>query len=341
MDKPIDWNQIRVLAVSHRVHPLLYQRLAEHTPGLVPEPLLAQLTKEFRAGVAHNVRLTGELVALCGAFAGAGIAVLPHKGPVLAQMAYRDLALRHMADLDLLVRPEDLGRSIALLAANGYTPQEGSASLSPSALLRWAADMTYWSPRGIYVEIHWRLTPSHSTLRIDHEVLWRSRTSVAVAGMELPALAPEALVLLLAVHGAKHCWDAIGWVADIAWLVDANPGFSWKRTEELARQAGCGRPVALARSLVGAVFHDQPTTDPLCRRVIDRWYYGPAQPPDTREVFSFASALSQSQLDIVRHWVGLAFWPTEADWKLRRWPEGLFWLYTPARMARLVGKYLR
>jgi hypothetical protein len=42
----------------------------------------------------------------------------------------------------------------------------------------------------------------------------------------------------------------------------------------------------------------------------------------------------------VRRLFGLIFAPTEIDWKTRRLPEGLFWLYAPLRAVRLLGKYL-
>ena len=45
-------------------------------------------------------------------------------------------------------------------------------------------------------------------------------------------------------------------------------------------------------------------------------------------------------IDAVRHLFGLVFWPTEADWKQRRLPEHLFWLYAPIRLAKLARKYL-
>ncbi len=251
---PIDWNKLCRLAAYHRVQPLLYKRLAEHATTLVPENVLAGLGAEYRAGATRNLTLTGELISLTKAFAAAGIPILPHKGPLLALAAYGDLAMRQFADLDILIHPSDLPRAIAVLAELDYRPAEDLAWLSPSALLRWTGEMSYASPRGVSVDLHWRLTPSHYPVQLDPEILWRNRTVIDIAGTPLPTLTPEALMLLLAVHGAKHCWEALGWLADVAWLLDANPELEWTAVQALAAEARCERVVGLAESLINVVF---------------------------------------------------------------------------------------
>ena len=337
---PIDWNKLCELAAYHRVEPLLYQRLSRYAPSLAPENILAELAARNRAGATRNLNLTGELISLTKTFTAAGIPILPHKGPLLALAAYGDLAMRQFADLDILVHPADLPRAIATLAQRDYRPAEDLAWLSPSALLRWTGEMSYTSPSGVSVDLHWRLTPSHYPVQLDPEILWHNRTSVTIAGASLPTLTPEALVLLLAVHGAKHCWEAMGWLADVAWLLDANPRLQWAAVHALAAEARCERVVALAESLINAVFRGAALDSDLCRRVLDRWQNQPAESPRSPELLRFAASLSERPTTTLRHVCGLILHPTEIDWRTRRLPESRFWLYAPARVARLARKYL-
>ena len=337
---PLDWNKLRQLAAYHRVQPLLYERLMEYAAGTVPADVLVDLSVEFRRSTARSLYLTGELIAITKAFAAANIAALPHKGPLLAQAAYGDLALREFTDLDLLIYPADLPVAIKLLAECGFLPPIDLGWVSPPALLRWTGEMSYASPRGVSVDLHWRLTPSHYPVQLDPEILWRSRTSVTLAGSELPSVTPEALLLLLAVHGAKHCWEAIGWLADVAWLGGAHPE-AWQGAMDLAMETSCQRPLALARSLTESAFQGKPPNDPLCRRVLDRWYDGPLASPASPELFSFAAALARRPSDSLKHLLGVTSYPTEIDWRERRLPESWFWLYAPARVARLCRKYFR
>src|SRR5258708_35694380 len=185
----------------------------------------------------------------------------------------------------------------ALWAVCGYTPPADLAWLSPSALLRWTWEMSYVSPRGISIDVHWRLTPRFYTIQIDPTILWRHRTSITLAGSELPSLTPEALLLLLAVHGAKHCWESLGWLADIAWLMRANPGLEWSAVKALAAEARCERVVTLAESLVKAVFDDALPDSDLCRRVVDRWYNHPPESPRSPDLLSFAASLAERRGD--------------------------------------------
>ena len=337
---PIDWDKLCELAAYHRVQPLLYQRLTEHATMLPPENGLAELGARYRAGAARNLNLTGELISLTRAFTAAGVPILPHKGPLLALAAYGDLALRQYFDLDILIHPSDLPRAIAILDQLGYRPAQDLAWLSPSALLRWSGEMSYTSQSGVSVDLHWRLTPSHYPVQLDPEILWSNRTFITIAGALLPTIMPEALALLLAVHGAKHCWEALGWLADLAWLLDANPALDWTAVMEMAKEARCERVAGLAESLINVVFHGAAPDSDLCRRVLDRWQNQPVASPRSPELLRFAASLSENRTAIARHVCGLLLHPTEIDWRTRRLPESRFWLYAPARVARLARKYL-
>jgi hypothetical protein len=72
-----------------------------------------------------------------------------------------------------------------------------------------------------------------------------------------------------------------------------------------------------------------------------RLYDGPLETPRSPELFSFAATLVHRPSDSVKHLLGVILDPTVIDWGKRRLPDSSFWLYTPGRLARLCGKYLR
>jgi Uncharacterised nucleotidyltransferase len=348
----IDWSKLGALSAYHRVKPLLYKTLIDQDLVSVPGSVMTELAEECRGIATRNLQLTGELIGLTKSFVAAGIPVLPHKGPLLAAAAYGDLALREFADIDLLIHASDLPRAITLLAEQGYHAPEKLGWLSPSALMRWSAEMTYHSARGVAVDLHWRLTPSHYTVQLDPEILWRSCSSITLAGSQIPTIAPEALLLLLAVHGAKHCWESLGWLADVAWLLNAQPDLEWKHVLAMARESKCDRPFLLCASLVHEVFESPiPETvmkgieqdravGQLHQRVIERWLEGPLESPRSPELYSFATILARRRSDSIRHLLGSVFYPTEADWSDRRLSEKHFWIYGGLRAVRLLGKYV-
>src|SRR5215467_2855057 len=99
----LSWEAVLRLADHHRVLPALYKAL--YSRDDVPGSIQSALQARFQSNSVKALRFSAELVRLVDAFRKGGIKVLAHKGPVLAQFLYGDIALRQYGDLDLLVRP--------------------------------------------------------------------------------------------------------------------------------------------------------------------------------------------------------------------------------------------
>jgi hypothetical protein len=279
------------------------------------------------------------------------ILILPFKGPLLAQQAYGNLGLRVFQDLDLLIHPADAARGLELLASMGYRPNPRLAWVTPRSWTRWSTE-TVLRKHETYIDLHWRLLRDHYPIRLDPELVWGSAITVEYGGLDVRSISPEVLLQVLAVHGGKHCWGHLSLVADIAWLLDASPGFDWPALVEAAGESGCRRALLLALALlkdiyqtelpstVGDAIAQDPKLQVLRAKVWKRLTESPLPAPDTRE-FSFAAALSERRTRTVGHWLGLLFNPTEAEWKSVRLPAALFFMYVPFRLCRLLHKYFR
>ncbi|MBB5876325.1 nucleotidyltransferase family protein [Xanthomonas sp. 3498] len=114
----LHWQLAAAAAVAHGVAPLLSQR--SQWPD---RPWRAFLDGQ-REHVAHRYQRIAALLQRIDALAQtAGLAIVPLKGAALhAQGLYRP-GDRPMADIDLLVRPEDAERAAALLGALGYVAE--------------------------------------------------------------------------------------------------------------------------------------------------------------------------------------------------------------------------
>ena len=339
-----DWSRVEALATRHLVRPLLLRRAAP----LAPKPIRERWVAELREIGLRTLGLTSALITVTRRLEEAGVPTLPHKGPVLALAAYGELGLRECADLDVLVPGDKLADALQALALAGYERDADLAWLSADALRRWTGEVGCRSPQGLTVDLHWRFTPPHYPLQLDPKWLWPHVRPLRLAGAELPALGPEAHFLVLAVHGAKHAWSGLGWVTDLAWLIEA--GFDWPAAEALASEAGCLRVFRLAAALAHQVFG---TPIPvgvaqavaadrrlvaLAARVQSRWGQSPATPIGSGELLSFVAALDPRPLVLARHLWGLALDPTEGDWRSRRLPEDRFSLYAPGRLGRFLAR---
>jgi hypothetical protein len=79
---------------------------------------------------------------------------------------------------------------------------------------------------------------------------------VPLLGGALSTLSAEDLLLALCVHGAKHLWERLAWVCDVAGLVNSHAGLDWRAVFERASAARVERMLllglGLARGLAGA-----------------------------------------------------------------------------------------
>ena len=79
----------------------------------------------------------------------------------------------------------------------------------------------------VLVELHWAITSWTFFFPLNPEHLWERLETGSLEGTPVRTLAPEDLLLILCVHGAKHYWSKLGWICDVAELLRVHPGLKW------------------------------------------------------------------------------------------------------------------
>ncbi len=235
----IDWSALLQTALSHGVMPLLYRSLSSTCPDAVPKVFLEQLRAAFYANAAHNTLLARELLKLLRLLETDGIPALPFKGPVLAASVYGNLALRQFGDLDILIREQDAERAREILLSNGYRRLTQISAAHAAAFHR--ARKVYELVRQdekILVELHWAITSWTFFFPLNPAHLWERLETGSLEDTPVRTLAPEDLLLILCVHGAKHYWSRLGWICDVAELLRVHPGLKWTAILLQAKQLG-------------------------------------------------------------------------------------------------------
>jgi hypothetical protein len=349
----VNWRALLDAASRHGLQPLLYWQLAHCCPEVVPAAYLAELHDYYQANRGRNLLLTGELVAILALFNEWGIPAIPFKGPVLAAALYGDVALREFGDLDLFVRRRDVPRVGELLQARGYYKLFRLSSSQEAASLQ--------SPRGQYslvhaqthvvVDLHWEFTLAFLGAGLEPEGVWERLGAVEVAGRQLPTLCPEDLLLILCLHGAKHCWERLEMVCAVAELVGRYPDLAWGQVLAEARRLGESRMVFVALLLAHDLLGAQVPEAALARARADDGAAGVARDiadslrkgtPPARGRFSelmLHLRTMESRRDRLGYGLRLAV-PTIEDRALLPLPRGLGFLYYPLRLIRLVGTHV-
>src|SRR6266436_8712828 len=212
--RSVDWARLLTLAEEHGVAGHLAASLRGLEEGLIPPETRQALVDRKREQNFFTLRLTAELFRLLDRFTSEGIGALVVKGPVLAVQAYGDPAMRAYGDLDLLVRQRDIRRATELMIAAGY---EAAVPLSAIDAGKIPGQYLFSAPDSkLLVELHNDYTLRYFPRRLLLEGFFERQVRVLLDSRKAPALSVEDELVLICVHGAKHYWERLMWIADVA-----------------------------------------------------------------------------------------------------------------------------
>lgn len=347
-----NWPLFLEHAVRHAVIPLIDQELGRNAADLIDPDISSWLRSAAQEGAMRSLRLSGELVAVQRATAGAGVSAIPFKGPTLAVLAYGNLALRQFEDLDILVRDRELDRARAALLAAGYSPVlELSEDQRTSIVLSGHHEQLHHSAIGTTVELHWSLNNRALTHDSFEHHWWENLQSVSLGGVTMQTLGPERLLLYLCMHGGKHSWARLSWLCDLQRALRRYASADWSTIWRLARENGATRMVAIGLGLVEELFDGRSLTAPACagkprdtsaEQVCSLFAQRLRDDPDPNRPLDFRVQLQSRERfrDRLRYTWHVLATPKPADVALLGLPRALHGLYYIARPLRLIWKHL-
>ncbi|HEY5219299.1 MAG TPA: nucleotidyltransferase family protein [Gemmatimonadaceae bacterium] len=345
-----DWRRIPALLARHGLETLAVQRLArvrDQVPADIWE-IIAQRAQERRA---VSLAMTAELRRIMHELDSREIPTITLKGPALAWQAYRDFGARPFVDLDIMVPPKDVAAAGAVLATLGYQPEYHFTDAQD----RWFRDVDGDYPyvheaTQLLVELHVRPMSRRFGGMPRDSVLWIRREFVPFAGQSIAVLSADDAFLLQALHGAKHRWERMEWVAAVSALLQQRDG----DVAAVLCSAPRARRAVLLACTVASAWLETPLSDstraecirdPVVARLAEQaWHHVVAEATDegtvgtaTKLAFNFRVQRGvTARMRFVYRWV---FWPSPEDFEWLRLPDWLFFVYRAVRPLRLLGRY--
>ncbi len=353
-ERPPDWDRLLSAAAAHAMQPLLARFLLVGCRDALAPELLATLHQVVTDNLIRSLQKTGELWEILELFADEGISAVPFKGPTLAMLLYDDPAWRQYGDLDLLIDRRDLTRASELLRARGYRVGIDWAATQDERFQDAAYSLEFKHQQTLQsVELHWELFHRSLAFGFHFEQLRQRLIPVAPGGKPMLTLGPEDLLLYLCAHGAKHCWAKLGWIADVARLIERYPNLDWRRVLAQAREQKIERLLLLGLLLAGDLL-DAPLPAEIRQRVdadrslplraaeVGEWVMTNTDPTfNLAAQFAFYLKLQEGLADKVRYLFRLLANPNVGDWEFMPLSARWFFIYLAMRPARLIGKYAR
>ena len=348
----MDWPRLLLLAEEHGVLGQLAACLNNGSSVLgVPPEIKQSLWERWRAQNFLTLRLTVELFRLLDTFGKAGISALVIKGPVLAARAYPDPSARTYGDLDLLVRQRDICGATELMMASGY---EAATPLKAIDSGRIPGQYLFSKPDSkLLVELHNDLTLRYFPRPLPIEDFFERQLRVHVDGQEVPAPCVEDELVLICVHGAKHFWERLSWIADVAGLVARQTSIDWKRAASTAGTVRCEHLLHTGLRLASDVLHanlpeaisSQVQGDASAAKLASRalrWLPAASYaPPSLFQRAAFRLRMRGNFIAAPSYLLRLSLSPTEEDWPADGKITSNSFLDTLRRPFRLARKYGR
>ena len=354
----LDWDCVLRSSEWHRLTPLLYRNLVHTGARAVPEVVLDRLKEETRRYSLATLVSRTELSKVLEGMKDAQIPTVPLKGPALASHIYPEGWLRAPGDLDVLVRKQNVLKAKDLLVSLGYRPELRMTPAQEASYIRSEGEYNFnLDDPLIHLELHWRIVPPSFPFSLDYEDLWQHTQETSCEGERMLTFGPEDLLLILCIHGLKHCWERLKWVCDLAELIRAYPGLNWDGVVDQAASIGGRRTLYLglflARNLLGADlphrFLEAAAADKAVRslaaEVCKKLFREPYLPRLRRTTLTIcrfrigASDCFSEKIVQCFHCFRLVLTPHPADRETLRLPDALSFSYYLIRPIRLLAKH--
>jgi Uncharacterised nucleotidyltransferase len=183
------------------------------------------------------MRFGGETIA---ALERAGVRTLVLKGAAMTRLHYRDLGLRLMEDIDVLVPRQSTATAIRVLSGT-LVPDDSTGA--PEDRIPVTNGIAWGEPSGNSVDLHWYALWQSSP----DDSFWSAAVPVEVGEASTLALCDADQLLHVCAHGARwHPHPVLRWIPDAATVI-AGGGVDWDRFVSEARSREL--TVALAEAL--------------------------------------------------------------------------------------------
>ncbi len=343
----LDW------VAAHGLMPLAYRHLVAHHEVAIRTEVAGTLSSVFQRHAVSRFRVARRLKEILEALEEAGVPVRPYKGPVLAAQLYGSFALRQYGDIDILVHPDNVMDAARVLDGIGVVNMQRFTPEWDRYLRGARHDYALRDRKtGTLVELHWALADGYHGIRVDPDWLFAAPVAFDYFGLRIHILGPERQVLALCVHGGKHHWERLSWLAEVAELIRQHPEIDWSVVFEEAHRAHCVRLLRASLLLVEDLFGDvlpdpwgsMLKADRDAQRVSHAWKQ--ALGADAAEHYGHVDhffrswRMRDSRADRFRFLWRVLTEPSERDIAGRHVPRSLRSLYLLVRPWRLMFKGL-
>jgi hypothetical protein len=245
----LDWDYIFRISTVHGISGFLYNNLSLcKNKDRIPVSITEKLKKEYFRTAYANLILVKEYASIVQHFNRSGVEIMPLKGLAYLNTLYNNTGLRPCADIDILVRKNDLQKARQLLHDIAYLAQEEHLGKKHHHF-----HSSFWCHKGgmtIVVELHWHIDFPNSPFKINIDDFWKraSRIDDGTKTYYIPSL--EDTILLNSFHLGRDISRGVNEILPIKNFIDLaeiinryNNEINWETIQQAAADYNIARTV--------------------------------------------------------------------------------------------------
>jgi hypothetical protein len=230
---------------SLQLTPWLWSELARRGwNDQIAPPWWSTLRDDYVLALQAAFQEEEEIKKLLRALTKSGVTPILLKGADLRLRVYGDPAVRPMADLDILVSPSQVDRVQGVLEPMGFRLQAQCFDPLPGWRARFRNELHFDPPRGwpLLIDVHWQLDNVFRFYRLPYTRLQEMAITAEYQGCPVKLLAPEHLIIHLALHAYSEPQVALK-IIDLAGALSLP--LNWDFFLEEVTRFHCERPLLM------------------------------------------------------------------------------------------------
>jgi hypothetical protein len=344
-----NWEGIFRLALDQGLLNIIYRVLSTHHGQAVPEAVLERMRNFYFQNSSRNLFLSGSLIKILNLFSINDIEAVPFKGVVLSELAYNDVGIRRISDLDILIRTRDVVKARDLLIKNGFAMEVNIPNSQLPLYLRKENFFQFFNKsRTLNIDLHWELSGRYGQIPFYFPETGEELAPFDLLDKRIPVLSIENTLVHLCIHSASHCWENLESIFSIARIIESGKIRDWDAVCGKAEQLKAVKMLLLGLELTRQFFQ---TDAPIPRQYHKKYtvqkplHYIVKKTTLNQKAFTeqlnwrfspFHFQVRDSFPDKIVYFCRLFFQPTCKEWEVYPLPFRLLFLYYFLRPYRLI-----
>ncbi|MEC4675717.1 MAG: nucleotidyltransferase family protein [Nitrospirota bacterium] len=256
----IDWKRFCDLSMVHGVAPLIYKNIGSFSD--LPEDVLNILKSAYFHNLRDSLSAANELAGIVAALEEEGVDVVPVKGLLMTEELYGDIGLYPSADIDILVKREDVHRAAGTMKETGY---DGESGMDDFRLDNYQ-DVSFHKAGKKPVEMHTSLgKPRYFNLPWDF--WWEDLREKDFDGRGYKVLSPEKTLVYACMHLFGHGYSPLKFIVGVAEMLRIfSDVLRWDKLQEYSERYNIYQPMMLSLYLASKLL-DAPIPPEIAGRL--------------------------------------------------------------------------